>query len=456
MNERRALNHREVSAGHGLGLFTDLYELTMVQAYFEQGMRGEAVFSLFSRALPQRRNFLVACGLDTLLDDLEAFRFDDGDIEYLASLDRFSPAFLDWLRDFRFTGAVHAVSEGTPVFADEPLLEVVAPLPEAQLIETLVMNQMQLQTVLATKAQRMVAAAAGRRVLDFGARRMHGFDAALKAARAFHIAGIAATSNVLAGRVWGVPVAGTMAHSYVQAHDDEREALRAFAQTFPDTVVLVDTYDTLAGVRKVIDLVCSGEARIGAVRLDSGDLLELARASRRLLDAAGLQHVGIVASGGLDEDRIAELVAAGAPIEGFGVGSSMGVSDDAPNLDIAYKLCEYDGRGRLKLSSGKPVLPGRKQVFRTLLDGRAVGDVIARADESLAGEPLLHPVMRDGRRLHPPADLDALRTHAQESIARLPHALQALEAAEPGYPVSVSAALREHQQQVAERIRASQ
>ncbi len=456
MNERRALNHRKVSAGHGLGLFTDLYELTMVQAYFDQAMHGEAVFSLFVRDLPPRRNFLVACGLDTLLDELEAFRFDADDIAYLASLERFSTDFLDWLRDFRFTGTVYAVPEGTPVFADEPLLEIVAPLPQAQLIETLVMNQIQLQTVLASKAQRMAAAAAGRRVLDFGARRMHGFDAALKAARAFHVAGIAATSNVLAGRVWGVPVAGTMAHSYVQAHDDEREALRAFAQTFPDTVVLVDTYDTLAGVRKVVDLVRSGEARIGAVRLDSGDLLELARASRRLLDAAGLQHVGIVASGGLDEDRIAELVAAGAPIEGFGVGSSMGVSDDAPNLDIAYKLCEYDGRGRLKLSSGKPVLPGRKQVFRSLRDGRAVGDVIARADESLAGEPLLHPVMRDGRRLHTPADLDALRTHAQESIARLPDAVQALEAAEPGYPVSVSAALREHQQQVAERIRAGQ
>lgn len=454
MNELRELNHREVSAGRGLGLFTDLYELNMVQAYFEQDMRGEAVFSLFSRALPARRNFLVACGLDTLLDDLEAFRFEQDDIEYLASLDRFSPAFLDWLRDFRFTGTVYAVAEGTPVFADEPLLEVVAPLPEAQLIETLVMNQIQLQTVLASKAQRMAFAADGRRVLDFGARRMHGIDAALKAARAFHIAGIAATSNVLAGRVWGVPVAGTMAHSYIQAHEDEREALRAFAQTFPDTVVLVDTYDTLEGVRKVIDLVRSGEARIGAVRLDSGDLLELSRASRRLLDAAGLQHVGIVASGGLDEERIAELVAAGAPIEGFGVGSSMGVSDDAPNLDIAYKLCEYDGRGRLKLSSGKPVLPGRKQVFRSLREGRAVGDVIARADESLDGEPLLRPVMRDGRRLHPPAGLDALRALAHEAIAQLPDAVQALEAAEPGYPVSVSAALREHQQRVTERIRA--
>jgi nicotinate phosphoribosyltransferase len=448
--------HMAVGAGREeLGLFTDLYELTMLQAYLEEDLTEEAVFSLFVRRLPKRRNFLLACGLGTVLDYLEALHFSDGDIAYLASLEKFSDRFLEWLRQFRFTGEVHAVAEGTPVFANEPILEVTAPLPQAQLVETFVMNQIHLQTVLASKAQRVVSAAQGRPVVDFGPRRMHGIDAALKAARAFHIAGVAATSNVLAGKQYGVPVAGTMAHSYIQAHGDEAAAFRAFASLYPDTVLLVDTYDTLAGVRKVIDLagVLGDDFDIRAVRLDSGDLAQLAKQSRRLLDDAGLHTVEIFASGGLDEDEIARLLQSGAPIDGFGVGTRMGVSKDAPALDIAYKLCEYAGQGRLKLSTGKPVLPGRKQVFRVCEGAHAVRDVIARVGQELPGRPLLMPVMRGGKRLAAAAvDLDGARDHARKEIARLPDRISAITPADPPYPVEVSPALSAYQRQVGKEV----
>lgn len=442
-------------AGNGLGLFTDFYEFTMVQAYLEEGLTGEAVFSLYARHLPPRRNFLLACGLDTVLEYLETLRFEEDDLAYLRSLGKFSEAFLAWLRDFRFTGNVYAVPEGTPVFANEPILEVVAPLPQAQLVETYVMNQIHLQTVLASKAQRVVTAAAGRPVVDFGPRRMHGTDAALKAARAFYIAGVAATSNVLAGKLYGVPVTGTMAHSYIQAHEDEAQAFRAFAERYPGTVLLVDTYDTLAGVRKVVELARTlGERfRITAIRLDSGDLVSLSKEARRMLDEAGLTGVGIFASGGLDEHKIARLVAAGAPIDGFGVGTYMGVSHDAPDLDIAYKLCEYAGKGRLKLSTGKAVFPGRKQIFRIIENGRAVRDVIARADEELPGQPLLQAVMHAGKRL--PAgrvDIESARRYASEQVALLPDSVRALSPADPPYLVEISPGLSRLQQEVARTV----
>ncbi len=431
-----------------LALFTDLYELTMLQAYFAEGMTGEAVFSLFVRRLPSRRNFLLACGLEEVLDYLETLRFTDEDLDYLKSLKTFSDDFLDRLRSFRFGGDVYAVPEGTPVFANEPILEVVAPLPQAQLIETFVMNQVHLQTLLASKAHRVVAAAQGRPVIDFGARRMHGIDAALNAARAFHIAGVAATSNVLAGKRWGLKVSGTMAHSYIQAHDRESDAFEAFVRLYPDTVLLVDTYDTLDGVQKVIDLAKRlGKAfRVNAVRLDSGNLVDLSQKARRMLNHAGLERVGIFVSGGLDEDKVARLLASGAPIDGFGIGTRMGVSSDVPDLDIAYKLCEYAGKGRLKLSSGKPVLPGRKQIFRVDGEGGDGYDVIGRAYEGLGGKPLLTPVMRSGKRL--PAErvtLDAVQTHAQQEISRLPRRIRAIEPARPRYRVKVSRVLaRDH------------
>ncbi|RME69098.1 MAG: nicotinate phosphoribosyltransferase [Alphaproteobacteria bacterium] len=440
----------------GLALFTDLYELSMLQAYHAEGMAARAVFSLFVRRLPEGRNFLLACGLAAVLDYLEALRFADDDLAYLAGLGRFSDSFLRYLRGFRFTGNVRAVGEGTPVFANEPILEIEAPLPEAQLVETFVMNQIHMQTVLASKAQRVVAAAAGRPVVDFGARRMHGIDAAVKAARAFYIAGVSATSNVLAGARYGIPLAGTMAHSYIQAHDDEAGAFRAFVRSYPETVLLVDTYDTLAAIDKVIALAraLGADFKVRAVRLDSGDLAVLARQVRRLLDDAGLGHVEIFASGGLDEHAIAALIAAGAPIDGFGVGTSMGVSSDAPDLDIAYKLCEYAGKGRLKLSAAKPVLPGRKQVFRVSEGERAVRDVIAGADEDLPGQPLLEYVMRGGKRLAAGRDdLDDARVRAREAVARLPSAVRALAPPASPYPVAVSPALAAFQKQVQERVK---
>jgi nicotinate phosphoribosyltransferase len=439
------------SRNNGLALFTDLYELTMLQAYFEEGMTEQAVFTLFVRRLPKRRNFLLACGVDSVLDFLETVRFSEEDLTYLNSLGLFSDRFLVWLRDFRFAGEVYAVPEGTPVFSNEPLLEVVAPMPEAQLIETFVMNQVHVQTVQASKAQRVVTAANGRPVVDFGARRMHGIDAALKAARAFWIGGVASTSNVLAGKLYGVPVAGTMAHSYIQAHENEMSSFRAFAGVFPETVLLVDTYDTLDGVRKVIDLAktLGEDFKVKAVRLDSGDLLALSKEARRLLDEAGLKKVEIFASGGLNEDVITTLLSFNAPIDGFGVGTSMGVSSDAPDLDIAYKLSEYAGKGRLKLSTGKPILPGRKQVFRIEKDGQDVRDVIACVDEDPVGRPLLVPMMRDGKRLpEGTVDLTTARRYAQEQMARLPERVRAITSADPPYPVEVSQKLSDLQQQI--------
>lgn len=432
-------------------LFTDLYELTMLQAYFEEEMTDEGVFTLFVRRLPEERNFLIACGLETVLSCLEGLRFTDEDLAYLQTLDLFSDRFLDWLKDFRFKGEVRAVPEGTPIFENEPILEVSAPLPQAQLIETIVMNQVHLQTLLASKAQRVANAAEGRPVVDFGARRIHGTDAALKAARSFYIGGVTHTSNVLAGKRYGIPVTGTMAHSYIQAHGDEDAAFRAFSDLYPETVLLVDTYDTVEGVRRVIDLARSlGEDfRVRAIRLDSGDLAGLSVQARKMLDDAGLTQVEIFASGSLDEYEIRRLLVGGAPIDGFGVGTRMGVSSDVPYLDIAYKLTEYAGKGRLKLSPAKPVLPGRKQVYRLSEDGRNIRDIIGMEDEDLPGRPLLKPFMMEGRRVSDkPVELEEMRTLAANEIARLPDAIQKLDKAEVPYPVEVSSALSELQRQI--------
>ncbi|WP_435546987.1 nicotinate phosphoribosyltransferase [Desulfobacterium sp. N47] len=438
----------------GLALFTDFYELTMMQAYFKENMTEDAVFSLFVRRLPARRNFLISCGLDTVLEYLENICFYDDDIAYLASIGKFSDRFLSSLRDFRFTGDIYAVPEGTPIFANEPLMEVVAPIAQAQIIETLIMNQVHLQTLIASKAYRVVTAAEGRTVLDFGSRRMHGIDAALKAARSFYITGVTATSNVLAGKKYGVPVTGTMAHSYIQAHDDEAGAYQSFVQHYPDTVLLVDTYDTIAGVQKVIDLakMLGGNFKVKALRLDSGNLYKLSKKVRQMLDTAGLSKVEIFASGGLDEDSIAKLVSSGAPIDGFGVGTSMGVSNDAPDLDIVYKLCLYAGKGRLKLSTGKPVLPGRKQVFRISEGEQDVYDIIACADENYKGRPLLIPVMKNGTRLpESKIDLKTIHNYTNSQIARLPAKIRAIDKTDSPYPVDVSVALSEYQKRVKEQ-----
>lgn len=422
------------------GLLTDLYELTMLQSYFDHGMRETAVFDLFFRRLPRQRNYLLAVGLEDALRFLERLAFGPEALDYLRTLNLFSPEFLDSLRHFRFTGDVYAVPEGTPVFPNEPLLQVEAPLPEAQVAETFIMNQVHFQTLAASKAARVVQAAGGRAVVDFGLRRMHGTDAGLKGARAFYVGGVTATSNVLAGQVYGIPVAGTMAHSYIQAHEDERDAFRRFAQSFPRSTLLVDTYDTLRGIRNVIDLAreSGSQFEVRAIRLDSGDLGALAFEARRMLDEAGLRHVEIFASGSLDEWSVQRLVAQGAPIAGFGVGSRMGVSEDAPYLDMAYKLSAYGGRGRIKLSEAKSNLPGRKQVYRLPSTGEAERDLIAVHDEAISGRALLVHVMAGGRRL--PAgesSIEAARDRARSELERLPARCRSLESAPP-YPVDLS------------------
>jgi nicotinate phosphoribosyltransferase len=448
-------------------LFTDLYELTMLQAYLEEGQDDEAVFSLFVRRLPERRNFLLACGLDTVLRFLETAHFDRAALDYLATLGLFCDRFLRSLEAFRFAGDVYAVPEGTPVFANEPIIEIVAPMPQAQLVETFLLNQVTLQTTLASKAARVVCAARGHQVVDFGLRRMQGLDAGLKSARVFHIAGLAGTSNLAAGQIYRVPVYGTMAHSYIQSHDDEYGAFRDFARLYPSTILLVDTYDTLEGVRHVVRLAreLGAAFRVRAVRLDSGDLAGLARDARSILDEAGLQGVQIFASGGLDEEKIERLLASAAPIDGFGVGSDLAVSSDAPSLDAVYKLVSYRGRGRTKLSEGKGVLPGRKQVYRVEADGVALRDVIAGADEPFdpsemdpahethgRGRPLLMPMMRRGERLPAGQDLlDTARARAKAELDRLPEVLRQLAPAASHYPVAISQNLaRAHQSLIAQ------
>lgn len=438
-----------------VALLVDLYELTMVQAYWREEMHDNAVFTLYYRTIPEGRNLLLACGLDDALSYLESLSFEAPQLEHLAGRDEFEPGFIDWLADLDFAGSVRAMPEGTPVFPNEPLLEVEGPLPVAQLAETVIMNQVHMQTVLASKALRVKQAAGDRSVVDFGLRRMHGTDAGMKAARAFHIAGVDATSNVLAGQVYGVPVTGTMAHSYIQSHADEMDAFRAFTRTYPDTILLVDTYDTLEGVRNVVRLAeeLGDGFRVRGVRLDSGDLGALAKQTREILDHAGLREVEIFASGGLDEYEIDRLLGDGAPIDGFGVGTRMGTSRDAPALDMAYKLTEYGGKGRLKLSSGKKILPGPKQVWREVEDGVAVRDLITRADEEGPGRPLLEPVMRDGERLAAGRrTLEEARAHAAEGVSEMPARIRALERADPPYPVGVSAALEERREEVAEAV----
>ncbi|HXY57531.1 MAG TPA: nicotinate phosphoribosyltransferase [Methylocystis sp.] len=436
-------------------LFADYYEFTMLRAYFELNLTQEATFSLFVRKLPAPRNFLLACGLSDLLAEIESLRFGDDEIRYLRSLGDFSEPFLQWLRSFRFSGEIFAMREGTPFFDEEPILEVTAPIAEAQLIETLILNRIGSQTIFASKAARIVAAAQGRPVSDFGARRAQGIDAAIRGARAFYLAGVASTSNVASGAAYGLPLEGTMAHSFVEACVSERAAFKGFTKIFPNATLLVDTYDTLAGVENAIAMAKAqgGDRPFRAIRLDSGDLAELSRSARKLLDEAGLSHVAIVASGGLDEHSIERLLADGAPIDAFGVGSDMAASADAPTLDIAYKLTEYAGEPRMKLSAGKRSLPGRKQVFREFSDGVAVRDVIALREETVEGSPLLRPVMIAGRRVKSESlTLAESQNHAREALAALPKDCRGLSAPPAPYPVAISSKLALLEQETRARL----
>jgi nicotinate phosphoribosyltransferase len=424
-------------------LFTDLYELTMAQAYRAEGMDQIAVFELAFRETPQNRNYIVAAGFQDVLDFLTGFHFSAEELDYLRGNSEFSEAFLKGLERLRFTGDVYAVPEGTLVFPNEPLLQVIAPITEAQLIETFVLNQVHFQSIAATKAARVVSAAQGRAIVDFGSRRSHGMDSALKVARATYLAGGDGTSNVLAGKLYGIPVFGTMAHSYIQAHDDEFASFDSFARLYPETTLLVDTYDTLAGVRKVVELSqkLGGRFQVRAVRLDSGDLGGLAVDTRRMLDEAGLQRVKIFASSGLDEYKIQKLVQTGAPIDAFGVGTKLAVIADAPDLDMAYKLVEYGGKGRLKLSAKKLLYPGRKQIFRQIENGQMVRDVIGRFNEPLAGEPLLKPLLLHGQPTNQ-IELGESREHLQRELERLPVHLRGLQSAPTPYPVHFSEQLK--------------
>jgi len=427
-------------------LFTDLYELTMAAVFFREGVRGEATFSLFARRLPPGRGFMVAAGLEDALEYLGGLSFSPASIRRLAELGRFEPAFLAHLEGLRFTGAVRAVEEGTVLFPDEPFLEVTAPIIEAQIVETALLNIIHLQTVLASKAARVVLAAGGRPVAEFGMRRSHGVDAGLKSARCAYLAGCASTSDVLAGLTYGIPLAGTMAHSYVTAFADELEAFRAYARGFPDdAILLLDTYDTLEGARKAA--IVAGElaargGRLSGVRLDSGDLLALSREVRRTLDGAGFPDVRILASGGLDERDIARLLAAGAPIDAFGVGTRMNVSADAPSVDLVYKLVRYDGRDVLKLSEGKETWVGEKAVYRM-----ADRDRLTLAEEPVPAEPgesLLRPVMRGGELVRPHPALVDIRAQCAAQLAALPEGVRRLERPDT-YTVLPSEALRQRQ-----------
>jgi len=428
----------------------------MAQAYFQGGLTAPASFSLFVRRMPPQRPYLVAAGLEGALEFLANLHFPPAAIDYLKSTGLFSEAFLEYLAGVRFTGDVWAVPEGRVVFANEPLMEVTAPVIEAQLAETFLINQINLHTLLTTKAARCVIAARGRAVVDFTLRRAQGIDAGLAAARAGWIAGFQATSNVLAGKLYGIPVSGTMAHSFVTAFESETEAFRAFASSFPGRcILLIDTYDTIKGAGKAVLVAKEMEARgqrLQGVRLDSGDLLKLSREVRRILDDAGLGYVRIFASGGLDEYEVGALVAAGAPIDAFGVGTKFGVSGDAPWLDIAYKMVEFAGRPVLKLSPGKRSLPGRKQVFRQVQDrGIMRRDVITtREDASQAGEPLLVEVMRNGEVLHRES-LQQIRERCAAELKQLPEGLKALSAADE-YPVDISDGLKELAGEVASKI----
>lgn len=437
----------------GEALFTDLYELTMLQSYVREGMDRTAVFSLYYRTRPPTRNYLIAAGLESVLQYLETLRFTEDDIAYLRSLGQFREDFLEYLSGFRFRGSVRAMPEGTPVFPEEPVLEIEASLPEAQLVETYLINQINFSTLIASKASRIVDAAAGRPVLDFGSRRAHGVDAGVKAARASYLAGLNATSNVLAGKVYGLPVAGTMAHSYVAACASEAEAYERFLDLYPRTTLLVDTYDTLVGVDHVVALArpLPAERRPAAIRIDSGDLAALATEARRRLDAAGLADIKIYASGGLDEHSVGRLVASGAPVDGFGVGTSLVTSSDAAQMDFSYKLSTYAGVDRVKLSSGKRHLPGPKQVFRRTVGGRLDRDVLARADERHDGEPLLAPVMAGGAVVDGAYEnLDRIRERTAAARETLPPQLRSLEPTGAPFLPDVSERLAAE----AERLRA--
>ena len=431
-------------------LLTDLYQLTMLQAYWRSGMNDTAVFEFFVRKMPPKRNFLMAAGLEQVLDYLEDLRFSEPDIAWLRSLKRFDAAFLDWLAAFRFTGDVHAMPEGTVFFQDEPILRVTAPMPEAQLIESRIVNLLHFQSLIASKAARMVLQQPSATLIDFGLRRAHGAEAGLLAARAAYVAGFTGSATLEAEHAFGVPSFGTMAHSFVQAHASEHEAFRRFAEAWPSNVILlIDTYDTIAAAHDVVRLareLAGAGIAVQGVRLDSGDLIELSQQVRSIFDAAGLRQLRIFASSSVDEYLMAKAVAASAPIDGYGIGTHLTTSADTPYLDCAYKLQEYADQPRRKRSVGKETWPGRKQVYRQLdSSGRIASDTVTSENDPQAGEPLLAQVMRQGRRIGPAEPMATLRARAASGLASLPDPLRALDRTEatPLFQPAIAQSLRD-------------
>ncbi len=427
-------------------LLTDLYQFAMMQAYLDHGETETAVFEFFIRNLPRNRQFLMAAGLQSALEYLETLRFAPKDIAWLASTGRFRKNLLDYLADFAFTGDIHVMPEGSIFFANEPILRVTAPLPAAQLVETRLINILHFQTLIATKAARLALLAPGKLLVDFGLRRAHEAGAGLMAARASYIAGFDGTATVLAEQRFGIPTYGTMAHSYIEAHDNEALAFERFALSRPDNLTfLLDTYDTEAAARLVVTLAPRLKARgiaIRSVRLDSGDLIALSFRVREILNSGGLSEVTIFASGGLDEDSIAAIAAARAPIDGFGIGTALATSSDVPALDCAYKLEEYAGRPRRKHSTGKATWPGRKQVWRHYgPEGRMATDTLSLENDGQDGEPLLQQVMAAGQRLGPVPPLAQARARAKENLARLPESIARLDRA-AAYTVHIGEALK--------------
>jgi len=428
-------------------LLTDLYQLTMLQGYYRQHMQDTAVFELFVRRLPASRGFLVAAGLEQAVDYLRNLRFTSAELDWLQGTGFFKTDFLQWLENFRFTGGMHAMPEGSVFFPNEPILRITAPIAEAQFVESRLINILHFQTLVASKAARSVLLAPDKKLVEFGFRRAHGGEAGLLAARASYLAGFSGTATVAAGRHFGIPVFGTMAHSFIQAHQNESEAFEHFALANPDNVVLlIDTYDTEAGAQKVAELAPKLAALgipIKGVRLDSGDLAAHARHVRALLDAAGLNDTTIFASGNIDEYSLEQLVLKRAPIDGFGIGTHLDTSEDAPYLDCAYKLQEYAGIPRRKRSEGKATWPGTKQVYRRFdADGKLAGDTITLADASCEGKPLLKAIMQEGKLVEPLPALEQSRAYAKEQLSRLPDGLRVLKNA-PVYPVHFSPELRE-------------
>jgi nicotinate phosphoribosyltransferase len=427
-------------------LLTDLYQLTMLQAYRQYGLEDTAVFEFFIRKLPEQRGFLMAAGLEQVLQYLEDLHFSAEELQWLESTGKFSNDFLDYLKDLCFHGEVHAMAEGTLFFSDEPILRVTAPLPQAQLVESRLINLLHFQTMIASKAARCVLAAPDKQLVDFGFRRAHGAEAGVLAARASYLAGFAGSATVAAGPLFGIPTFGTMAHSFIQAHDDETTAFANFAATNPGAVVLlIDTYDTEAAAHKVAalaPLLRQKGIMVKAVRIDSGDLAEHARRVRHILDQNGLHEVTIFASSSVDEYLIKEYSEDRVPIDGYGIGTHLDTSADAPYLDCAYKLQEYAGRPRRKRSEGKSTWPGRKQVYRRYGDDSVMlNDVVTVVDDIREGRALLQQVMHEGLRTQPQPSLMALREYAARELASLPVPLREL-GREPPYPVLISESLR--------------